>query len=161
MWILSVQKNCMFKERAGGRSPLSGLRSPRLSWRSFLLPASEDHEDVRMIEAHLYGYECHCSGLVSMGKSRISKLNLTDHASLWIVVRELSPVAETQIWNFVHELSQEEFASLKGLDGCRNFRSCYNGWNEIMINGIGAGPAEAAQTTIIAEAIFLHDYSKY
>jgi hypothetical protein len=30
-----------------------------------------------------------------------------------------------------------------------------------MINGIGAGPAEAAQTTIIAEAIFLHDYSKY
>lgn len=37
---------------------------------------------------------------------------------------------------------------LKTLIGCR-------------LNGLGAGPAETAQPTIIADVIFLHDRGKY
>lgn len=32
---------------------------------------------------------------------------------------------------------------------------------QFRLNGIGAGPAETAQPTIIADVIFLHDRGKY
>lgn len=40
-------------------------------------------------------------------------------------------------------------------------KTLYHSDKSYSLNGIGAGPAETAQPTIIADIIFLHDRGKY